>query len=60
LALEGAVEKLMYETTFIQATTVPLSASGSMLLGLPFKDDYYVHGENVMKLQGLLCVFKGL
>jgi len=60
LALEGAVEKLMYDTTCIQATTIPLSASGSMLLGVPCKDDKYVHGENVMKLQVLLCVFKGL
>jgi len=31
-----------------------------MLLGVPCKDDKYVHGENVMKLQVLLCVFKGL
>lgn len=60
LALEGVVEKFMYDTTCTQAAAIPLSASGSMPLGLPYKDDNYVHGENVMKFQGLLCVFKGL
>lgn len=50
----------MYGTTTIQATTIPLTVSGPMLLGLPCKDGNYVHGEKVMKLQGLLCVFKGL
>jgi hypothetical protein len=60
LALKGAVEKLMYDTTCIQATAISISASDSLLLGLPCKDGNYVHGENVMKLQALLCVFKGL
>ena len=37
LALEAAVEKLMNDTTRTQATAIPLSASGSMPLGLPYK-----------------------
>jgi hypothetical protein len=45
LALEGALEKLVYVTTYVQAIAIPLSASGSMLLGLPCKDDNYVQGE---------------
>jgi hypothetical protein len=55
--MDGVVKKLMYVSTCVKATAIPLFASGSMLLGLPFKDNNDIHSEKVMQLQGLLCVF---